>query len=66
MDDTEINKWYELERLQEYFISERECNIFHLLEVLEESTEFDRGRRAGYIMAIDAVLDYVRDRLKYG
>ncbi len=56
----------ELEKLREHLFSEKECETERLIENLEDSSEFGRGRASGYIAGIQEALDYIRNRLKYG
>ncbi len=54
------------EELRSHIWDERQHMLELIAESLEESSEFARGRWAGYICGYDEILSVLRTSLKYG
>lgn len=54
------------EELREHIMEERHAVMESLVDRIEESTEFERGRYVGMIHALDDVNGTLRNILKYG
>ena len=54
------------EQLRSHIWEQRQCELDNIIDWLEGSTEYTRGRLEGMIMAYDDVLSTLRTSLKYG
>lgn len=54
-----------LAHLREICLDSREDTVAELIDTLHESTEFDRGFRAGKIVAYEMIMEELRHYLKH-
>jgi hypothetical protein len=54
-----------LEELREFIAEEKYEIMEALVNNLEDSTEYQRGRSCGFVMAYDEIMGLIRDSLKH-